>query len=410
MLYLTELMNLPIVAPDGRVYGKLREVVIEPGRDPNLVQSVVYRSSGRAWQVPVRFSDISSEGLYLSSEPDPQPFSLDPAHLLLRRDVLDQQIIDVNGRKVVRVNDVDFETVRRNQHIELRAVRVDVGLAGALRRLLQGAIPRPWLEGLSTWVKPRVIPWHMFDLVEIDPARRVKLQITYKALSRLHPADAADIMEELAPAERQSVFESLDSQVAADILGEVSPRLQRTLLEGVDKEKAADILEEMDPDQAADLLSGLPADRSEQILQDMEAEERDEVTELLEYPEHTAGGHMTTDYVALRDTATVADAGAALQAFEGPVESINTLFLVNSHERLTGVVPVARILLAQSATPLQQLALEAVTVEQDANEDEIAELFDKYNLLALPVVDETRRLLGVITVDDVIALLRKASS
>jgi Mg/Co/Ni transporter MgtE len=289
-------------------------------------------------------------------------------------------------------------------------VRVDVGLAGAMRRLLQGAVPRPWLEDVSAWVKPRVIPWHMFDLVEIDPARRVKLQITYKALSRLHPADAADIMEELAPAERQSVFQSLDSQVAADILGEVSPRLQRTLLEGVDKEKAADILEEMDPDQAADLLSGLPAERSEEILQDMEAEERDEVTELLEYPERTAGGHMTTDYVALRDTATVADAVAALQEFEGPVESINTLLLVNGNEHLTSVVPVARILLAQSSTPLQQLGVEAVTIPVDANEDEIAETFDKYNLLALPVVDEERRLLGVITVDDVIALLRRASS
>lgn len=410
MLYLTELMNLPIVAPGGRVYGKLREVVIEPGRDPNLVQAVVYRSSGRTWQLPVKFSDISIDGLYLSNEPDPQPLAPDPATLLLCRDMLDQQIIDVNGRKVVRVNDVDFETVRRNEHVELRAVRVDVGLGGALRRLLQGAIPRPWLEQLSSWVKPRVIPWHMFDLVETDPARRVKLQITYKALSRLHPADAADIMEELAPAERQSVFQSLDSQVAADILGEVSPRLQRTLLEGVDKEKAADILEEMDPDQAADLLSGLPAERSEEILQDMEAEEREEVTELLEYPEHTAGGHMTTDYVALRDTATVADAVEALKEFEGPVESINTLFLINGQEHLTGAVPVARILLAQSATPLQQLAVEAVSVQLDGHEDEIAELFDKYNLLALPVVDDHRRLAGVITVDDVITLLRRSSS
>lgn len=410
MLYLTELMNLPIVAPGGRVYGNLREVVIEPSRDPNLVQAVVYRSGGRSWQIPVQFADISADGLYLDFEPDPQTFSPDPAHLLLRRDVLDQQIIDVNGRKVVRVNDVDFETVRRNQHLELRAVRVDVGLAGALRRLLQGAVPRPWLEDLSTWVKPRIIPWHMFDLVEIDPARRVKLHITYKALSRLHPADAADIMEELAPAERQSVFQSLDSQVAADILGEVSPRLQRNLLEGVDKEKAADILEEMDPDQAADLLNGLPAERSEEILQDMEAEERDEVTELLEYSEHTAGGHMTTDFVSLRDTATVAEAVAAMQSFEGPIESIHTLLLVNGNNQLTGVVPVARILLAQSSKPLQQLAVEAVTTPVDANEDEISELFDKYNLLALPVVDHDHRLLGVITVDDVIALLRKASS
>lgn len=406
MYYLTELFNMPIVAPGGRVYGNLREVVIEPGKDPNLVQFVVYRSIGKLWQIPVRFADIRDDGLYLANEPDPEPLSADTAQLLLRRDVLDQQIIDVNGRKVVRVNDVDFESVKRNQAVELRAVRVDIGVSGALRRLVQGAVPRAWLQEISTWVKPRTIPWHMFDLIETDPARRVKLQITYQAISRLHPADAAEIMAELAPAERHAVFESLDSEVAADILGEASPRLQRTLLQGLGQERTADIIEEMDPDQAADLLNELPAEASEKILQDMEAEEREEVTELLDYPRHTAGGHMTTDFVALPDKATVADAVAALRSFEGPVETVNTLFLVNSTEHLTGAVPLARILLAQSSTPLQQLSLDTVSVDQDEREDEIAELFDKYNLLNLPVLDEHRRLVGVITVDDVISLLR----
>ena len=406
MLYLTEIMNLPVRGADGHRLGKLRELVIEPAQDRNLVKMVIYRSDGNQWQLPVRFLGVDLEGLTVDAPyASPVPLEVNSDHLLLCRDVLDQQVIDVNGRKVVRVNDIGLELVCRGGGCELRAQQVEIGVAGAMRRLLQGAVPRRWLRRASDWARSRVIPWRAFDLVVADPARRVRLQIDYHALGRLHPADAADIMEELAPAEREAVFGTLDNEVAADILGEVNPRMQRALIEGLESEHAADILEEMEPDEAADVLAELPEEQSEKILQGMEADEREDVTELLEYPENTAGGHMTTDFIALPEETTVADAVAALRAFEGQVEGVTTIFLLNQEKRVAGMVPLSRLLLAGASQSLRLLAEAPILVERNRNEREVAELFNKYNLLALPVVDDEQRMLGVITVDDVVAWL-----
>ncbi|MGH9477682.1 MAG: magnesium transporter MgtE N-terminal domain-containing protein, partial [Terriglobales bacterium] len=277
---------------------------------------------------------------------------------------------------------------------------------GGVRRLLQGAVPRRWLGPLSTWARPRTIPWRTFDLVETDPARRMRLQITYQALGRLHPADAADIVEELAPAEREAVFGSLDSEVAADILGEVTPRMQRSLIEGLESERAADIIEEMEPDEAADVLAELGEEQSQRILHDMEAPERAEVSDLLEYADNTAGGRMTTEFIALHENATAVAAVAAVRAYAGQVENVTMVFLVNVERQLVGMVPLARILLATPTSRLRTMAEDPITVGRSRGENEVAELFNKYNLLALPVVDEQQRMLGVITVDDVISWLR----
>lgn len=407
MYYFTELLGIRVLDPQGQVLGRLREIVLEPGRDPNLAQALVYRRNGQLWQVPMCMAELDRRGLRLGANlPAPQPFQSEGAHLLLKRDVLDQQIIDVNGRKVVRVNDVDFDVLRHNGCLDLRAVQVDVGVSGALRRLFQGLLPRGWLPRMSSVVAPRVIPWHMFNLIETDPARRVKLQISYNALARLHPADVADIVEELAPAEREAVFESLDADVAADVLGEVEPRFQRSLLEGMDKEKAADIVEEMEPDEAADVLAELPDEVSEGILEDMQPAEREEVSDLLEFAEDTAGGRMTTDFIALPDTARVADAVRALREFGGPTDGISTIYLLDEHQHLVSMVPLARIVLASADTALSSIASEAVAAHEEEKETVIAELFDKYNLLTLPVMDRHRHLVGIITSDDVISLLR----
>ncbi len=407
MYSLTELIGMPITDCHGKSLGKVRELVVEPAHDPNLVQLLVFRQQGALYQVPLRLKNLSSSSIELAPGcPTPRRLQLDSAQLRLRRDVLDQQIIDVNGRKVVRVNDVELEPVPHQGHLDLRAIQVEVGVLGALRRLLQGLVPRAWLAGLSRWVRPRPIPWHMFNLIETDPARRVKLQITYDALARLHPADLADIMEELAPAEREAVFESLQNEVAADVLGEVEPRLQRKIIASLDKEKAADIVEEMEPDEAADILSGLPHEASEEILRDMEAQEREEVSDLLEFRHDSAGGLMTTDFLALPLSATVADVPGALHAFEGNLEVVNSVVLLEENGRLAGLVPLARLLLVSGLTPLAQLLVESASVAVENSREEVAELFDKYNMLTLPVVNHEGQVLGVITADDVISSLR----
>jgi len=327
--------------------------------------------------------------------------------LLLSRDLLDQQVIDVHGRKVVRVNDIDFyqETVLGRPLLKVEGV--DVGARGALRRLLKGVVPSQALRALLLRVPQREIPWDFVDLIETDPARRVRLKISHERLAKLHPADIADIVEDLAPDEREAVFETLDEGVAAEALEELEPKVQKAVVESLDSERAADIVEEMEPDAAADLLADLPEERTAEILVQMQPEERQEVADLLEFHENTAAGRMTTEYIALSVTATNNDAIEALRKFEGRMESMSTIFLVDSHGTLAGAVPLAKIVLAPAGTPLLSLTQEPlISCHEDAKEKEFAELFDKYNLLTLPVIDERSQLQGVITPDDVINMLR----
>ena len=235
----------------------------------------------------------------------------------------------------------------------------------------------------------------------------MKLKTSYEGLSKLHPADIADIVEDLAPDERQAVFQTLDEGTAAEALEEVTPKVQKSIVESLDSGRAADIVEEMDPDAAADLLADLPQDRTEQILVQMEPGAQQDVVELLEHREETAAGRMTTEFLALPVSATVQNAIDSLREFEGGVEVVSTIYLVDSHGTLAGAVPLARLVLAEPSTPMLSLTQEPlVHAQEGVEENAVAELFDKYNLQTLPVVDEHSKLKGVITSDDVISMLR----
>jgi len=222
----------------------------------------------------------------------------------------------------------------------------------------------------------------------------------------MHPSDLADILEDLAPPERQALFESLDEEVAAETLEEVQPKLQKSLIQSLDSEHVAGIVEEMDPGAAADLLAELPEEKSEAILEEMDPEERQEVEELLEFSHDSAAGRMTTEYIALSETARVADVLAALKEFEGDIELITDIYLTGEAEQITGLIPIVRILLTGVDTPLAELPRgHLVTCGVDANGRKVAELFDKYNLRSLPVIDAEGKLVGVVHAEQVIALL-----
>ena len=327
--------------------------------------------------------------------------------LLLKRDLLDQQIIDVHGRKVVRVNDVELESTPINSHLLLNVVAVDVGARGAVRRLAKGVVPAFTLRALLEKIPPRVIPWQFVDLLETDPARRVKLKIAYEGLSKLHPADIADIVEDLPPAEREAVFETIDEEVAAETLEELDPDIQVSIVESLDKDRAADIVEEMDPDAAADLLGDLPEDHSGEILKEMEPEERREVTQLLEFGEHTAAGRMTTEFIAVSGNG---GRGRRDRGAEGvrrqPRSRGDDLPHRAPGQKLVGSVPLVKIAISSPAIQLSELSEPYIACAPDTPQDEVAALFDKYNLITLAVVDEHGRLAGIITADDVITMLR----
>jgi magnesium transporter len=404
---LSELLGASVRDASGTARGRVREVAVAPEDHPTRVAYLIVRTSEGERVLPG--GDVKSCGTTVRAETDAGSwgrFTPSDGVLLLKRDLLDQQIIDVHGRKVVRVNDVEIDSTPFNSHILLNVVSVDVGARGAVRRLAKGLVPAFTLRALLEKIPPRVIPWRFVDLLETDPARRVRLKIAYEGLSKLHPADIADIVEDLAPAEREAVFETIDEEVAAEALEELDPKVQVSIVESLDSDRAADIVEEMDPDAAADLLGDLTEDRSGQILREMQPDERQEVTQLLEFGEHTAAGRMTTEFIAVPETSVVDDAIDALKAFEGGREALATIYLTGDGHQLTGAVPLVKIAVSSPAVQLSELSEPYVACAPDTPQDEVAALFDKYNLLTLAVVDEHGRIAGIITADDVITMLR----
>ncbi len=386
---------------------------MSPQHDPQYISALIVRTQrGDRLLTPRKLTSISGNQVTVQSNETKDWPELDSAEgfLMLERDLLDQQIIDVHGRKVVRVNDAMLVTENGEDGFQVRMSEVEVGTRGAIRRLLKGVAPRQAVDGFAVKFAAKVIPWDFVNLIEVDPSRQVRLKIDQERLAKLHPADIADILEELSPAEREAVFGNLDEEVAAEALEELSPKLQASLLSSVSHDHAADIVEEMDPDAAADVLGELSREHSERILKEMEPEEREEVSELLSYEEHTAAGRMTTDFVWTYDNKTVAQAIKDLRHYDGSTESIHTVFLVDQDHRLTGAVPLNRLVIAEPITALAELKQEPlISCGPETSEADFAELFDKYNLLMLPVLDEENRIAGVITADDVINMLRKKS-
>lgn len=407
-LALSALLGSPVFDVTGTTAGKVREVALVPQENATEISGFVVKTRSGDRLLPIEHLNSINGGLRAGNRvSDWLPYTGGEGMLLLARDLLDQQIIDVNGHKVVRVNDVDIHEENGGKHVVLKLGAVDVGARGAIRRLLKGVVPQVVLHPLLGKIAPRMIPWDFVDLIEVDPARRVKLKISLERLSKLHPADIADIVEELAPAEREAIFETLDEEVAAETLEEINPKVQVSILSSLDSDRAADIVEEMDPDAAADLLSDMHPDASQEILTEMQPEERAEVAELMGFEEDTAAGRMTTEYMALGANAKVEDAIEMLRNFEGGVESISTIYIIGEKDKLLGAVPLAKVVLAPPGTPLMMLSTgHLTTIHPGADEKKVAELFDKYNLLTLPVIDDDGVLTGVITADDVINMLR----
>ncbi len=408
-LALSDLLGTAVIDSTGKRAGRVREVAVYPQQDPARVSNVLLRTGQGDRILPMASLVFAEDDTFHSTGPASEWAVPDPSHnlLLLERDLLDQQIIDIHGRKVVRVNDINLMREHHNGHMGLVVSGVEVGARGAVRRLLKNIVPRGMIHAMVEKLPARVIPWDFVDMIETDPARRVKLKIAHERLARLHPADIADILEDLTPADREAVFETLDEQVAADALEEINPRMQVSIVESLDSDRASDILEEMDPDAAADLLADLSEERSQEILQGMRPADRKEVSSLLEFREDTAAGRMTTDFIAVTPDTTAEGAIDALRNFQGGIETVSSIYVVDSGKILLGAIPLSILAVVPSdAQAAGLIADKPISCHLDTKEKEFAELFDKYNLLTLPVVDDHGRLCGLITADDVISLLR----
>jgi magnesium transporter len=410
MLHATELLGGEAYDRDGHFVGRVNELFIEPADQPNRIARVLL---GRGKYLPLvarydHLAFVAPGVLKLNvGEKELEHYQPNEGWLAMRKDLLDQQIIDTSGRKVVRVNDIGIADQRTNGTVELRVTQVDVGLTGAARRLLQGVVSPGLIRRLESKLPTSVIPWEFVNLIESDPLRRVKLRITHQKLERMHPADLADIMEDLSPVERQSIIASLDEETAAEALAELDKRLTTQIVETLDPEKAADILEEMDPDQAADVLAELTPQTSQDVLREMPGEEAREVRELLKFEENTAGGMMNTDFIYVGETSTRDEVIAWIREMDVDLEQLDAIFLINHDAKYSGSVAVGRLLLASQYARMEELKSEPLlSVPPDAQEKEVFELFDKYNLHNLGVVDDEGRPIGAIAVDDVVTRLR----
>src|SRR4030081_901629 len=394
-LYATELMGSKAYDLQGNYVGRVREFFVEPADQPNRISHFLL-ARGHFPSLVARHDQIASVAVGVSrlnvSERALHLYEPNESWLAVQKDLLDQQIIDIRGRKVVRVNDVDLVELRTNGSTELRLTQVDVGLPGAVRRLLQGLVSPGMIRRLQTGLPSRTIRWEFVNLIEPDPLRRVKLRITHEKLEDLHPADLAEIVEELSPAERQGIIASLDEETAAAVLAELDARLTTQIVEKLDPEKAADILEEMAPDAAADLLGDLPKETSEELLEEMPGQEAEEVRELLEFDPSTAGGMMNTEFVFVGEGSRREEVLAWVRSLELNLEQLDTIVLLDDSAQYSGTVSAARLLLAAPDQRMAELKMEPLlSVPGNADDKEGFEVFDKYNLRMLTVIDTENR-------------------
>lgn len=409
MLHATELLGASTYDMHGNFVGRIRELFIEPADQPNRVARFLL-GRGKFQPLVARYDQVgfvAPGSMRLNvGEKALEEYRPNEAWLAVQKDLLDQQIIDTGGRKVVRVNDLDLAEHHFDGGVELRVSQADVGLTGAVGRLLQGVASPAFIRRIQDRLPSSMIRWEFVNLIEPDPLRRIKLRVSHQKLAHLHPADLADILEDLSSEERQSIIDSLDEQSAAEALAELDSRLRQQIVEKLDPEKAADIIEEMQPDQAADLLATLSPQTSEELLEEMPHHEASDVRELMKFDENSAGGMMNTQFVLVGESATREEVIEWIRSNERDPEQLDAVFLTDLDAKFSGVVPIARLVMASAGQTMSTLKSEPlVSLSPDANEKEVYELFDKYNLRVLGVVDEKGTPIGAITVDDVVTRL-----
>src|SRR5947209_16229329 len=399
MLYLSLVLGRPILDLEGERVATLKDVIVRLGEDDHPpVAGFVARYRRRDFFLPRwRISHFGENGVRLNSDIlDLRPFVRRAGEVLLARDVLDKQLIDVDGKRVVRVNDVQIIEAAG----DWRVTGADVSLQGLWRRLAPA--------GFAGTRRPvEVIDWADVGYLATDAAT-VQLKSSRGKLARLHPVEIARLAEAFSYQHGAAIVESLDDETAAETLEEMAAARQAQILSDMAEERAADILEHMSPDEAADVLGDLPQDKAEDLLNRMEDEEQSEVAELLTYADDTAGGLMTTEFVTLPRDLTVGEALARLREMAETPNMIYYLYVVAAENswRLIGVIALRSLILADPSAPLEHvMRTDLHMAHPDDDAAEVAQKVAEYNLLALPVVDETGEILGIVTVDDAIEIL-----
>lgn len=388
---------------DGFVLGRLADLAAEvhPTR-PRIVGLLLDADRPRVALIPwsaVRTLEPTITLATARAALSPRP--LQPDEIPLREALLDKQVVDTHGLRIVKVNDLFLSPGDGELHL----TGVDVGLSGLLRRLgAEGAV-RSMLRRLGRPLADHVLPWTVVAALG-GPVTPLKLRISRERLEAIHPADLAELLTEMDREERMEVMSALSQEDAAEVLEEAEPEVQANILRSLPAERASDILEEMEPDEAADALAELPAETASDLIVRMEPEAGAEVTRLLAYPPTSSGGRMTPNFIAIPDSFSAGQAIAHLREMAPDAESIYYMYVVDAAGKLAGVLSLRGLLIADPQTPVIEIVSpEVIAVRSDESDEAAAALLIKYDLLAVPVLDAEDRLLGTVLVDDVMDLL-----
>ena len=396
--FFSQIQRIPIFDHEGRQVGELRDLAIRWDGETPKATGIKY-ARGVNKLIPVeQLEHFNHDGVKLKGSLDEERLvPLQPDEIYMGKWLMDKQIIDIKGAKVVRVNDIKIFWLQTGERKYLLPVAVDIGLRGLARRL--------GMEFLLRKRENHFVWWHSIQHLE-EKTASLKLVSDRAQLDKLHPVDLADILEDLDYKKRSDFIEDLDVETAAEAVAEMESDTQKEIIEHLDSQQAADLLEEMPPDEAADLLGELPEEKADELLNLMEPEEAQEVRELMEYEEGTAGALMTTEYIALAPELTAAEAFPQLRKLAKEAETIYYLYILGEGETLLGVVSLRELLIAEPETRLESLMQTRIIAVLPEDPDErVTELIDKYALLAVPVVEESGKMLGIITVDDVLDML-----
>lgn len=403
MFYFSLMLGKPVKNEVGRYTGRVDDMVPSTGEGFPRITHIIEKTSSAKRIVPWdRIKHIDHEGSVIrGSETDFPEFESD-GEILLRRDILDKQIVDINGHRVVRVNDIQLNLVGG----VLRLAGVDVGTPGLLRRLGFLDLAQKLLKAMKLKIPHYIIPWDNVQTLGTSDYP-LKLTTTHKKLTKLHPADLADILEDLSGVQRTNLFRSLDTEKAAEIMEHLEEDAQVALFNVLPDELATDILEEMAHDEAVDLLQDLPPDRADNLLKLMEPDEAEDVKELLVYEEDTAGGLMSNEFVDGRPDMTCQQTIDLIRQLSPEAELVYYIYVTDDEGHLLGVLSLRDLIVHDPETRLEDIMIEEVVyVYDDAEMDQVIDLISKYDLLAMPVLDSDDKLKGIITFDDVMEILR----
>lgn len=409
MIYLSQLLGKPVVDADNEQIGTISDIAIATGEVFPRVTALAFKGPDKtpfmlSWRKYVK--EFDGDDVKLNASASAIRFSyLQSDEILLSRDLLNKQIVDTQGMKVVRVNDLKLS----DSDNSLRLLGAEVGMRGLLRAISPGfekTVAR-FLSVFGQTIPETLIAWNYMDLLEHDLSQ-VKLSVTHKRLHELHPADVADILEQLAPSQRAAVFAHLDNSQAAETISELEDEYQADVIEDLSERRASDLLAEMDPDDAADVIGDLDYDKAERLLRLMGVEDSSAIRKLLGYREKTAGGIMTPEVTTGRESMTVNETIEHIRDVAEERESIHYVYVIDSENELKGVVSLRQLLLEPLTKTLGDIMERDLFVANpDDDQEDVAETISKYDLLSVPVVDDKRKLLGIVTIDDALDVLEE---